>query len=69
MPIFEYECPNGHRQEKLCRSFDTRPATAPCLECAEPAVVVPSASVFGGFREMKESNVGRAIRRVKARGL
>lgn len=68
MPIFEYACSSGHRTEVIDLA-NSRREEIPCAQCGEVAVRVPSVSTFGGFTEPKESNVSRAIRQVKSRGL
>jgi predicted nucleic acid-binding Zn ribbon protein len=37
MPIFEYECPNGHRADRYLVSGKTSDFLAPpCPQCGEP---------------------------------
>lgn len=70
MPIYVYECENGHQVE-LVRAVVDRDAPVICHEpfCPRRAQRVPTAAAFLGFAEPKESNVSRAIRKVKERGL
>lgn len=70
VPIFEYRCPNGHVREviDLKKQYDGV-ASLICSICGQTAVKVATSASFGGFTEPKESNVSRAIRKVKERGL
>lgn len=33
MPLFEYQCKNGHTHTKLCKSLEEAPSSEECPEC------------------------------------
>ncbi len=46
MPIYEYECPNGHRVEKLYNTFADSPKVQGCEACTEESKRVVSGTIF-----------------------
>lgn len=69
MPIFEYECENGHRLE-IIDIKNARLERVPCNQCDLHAEMVISVSNWQwGNSASKESSVSRAIGRVKKAGL
>lgn len=49
MPSYEFECPNGHRQEVVQKMSDPTPATVDCCEYDAARVWSPPAAVhFNG---------------------
>lgn len=50
MPIYEYECPTGHKATRLS-SIDERAARIRCDECGKTAQRVLSAAVVRGAGE------------------
>jgi hypothetical protein len=65
MPIWEYRCPNGHRDEviDIARKFDV--PSKVCAVCGQIAIKVVGATHWQWGERPKESNVSRAIGRVK----
>lgn len=50
MPLYEYECQNGHHVEEI-RDYPSRDSESTCTSCGEPLKRVPSAAnstVLGG---------------------
>jgi hypothetical protein len=43
MPLYDFECPNGHRHEVI-RSYDRRDESWPCLTCEGPMARIWSAA-------------------------
>ena len=50
MPLYEYECPKGHRQEEFA-ALSEREAPIPCDLCGRPARFVISAVKSVGLAE------------------
>ncbi len=69
MPIFEYECKNGHVREVILLG-SVRPNAVLCETCGETAFkIISTPSAFQWGEGPKESHVSAAIKRVKAKGL
>lgn len=68
MPLYEYECPEGHKHERYVSVATDRLAKVGCRHpgCERLASLIPSPSHFGGFPGPKESDVAKAIRRVRS---
>lgn len=69
MPLYDFECSNGHRQELLVASYAARPLvlTCHCGKAAKPVIFSRTSWQFGEAK--KGSAVGEAIKRVKKAGL
>jgi putative FmdB family regulatory protein len=52
VPIYEFECPNGHITDWLTTSFDTETKYRKCETCGEKAVRIISSS---GTYKMKDA--------------
>lgn len=48
MPIFEYECSEGHRFEKLERNGDAKSRTCPVCGKRAPRVISPAGFILKG---------------------
>lgn len=68
MPLYEYQCPDGHVTREL-RTVDLRSAPARCTVCGNDAqkVILSAPRVFGDFAGYESPASGRWIEGRRAR--